>query len=336
MNKQSLLESIKSKRPSNIKIDNKVTKLELIRGIFEEQMKDENKVPTSSDTKDMMELHDETQTDSEGFMGTGDIVRKEISNKTSTKQKETAKNTKEDKSKKPKKNKAKEDNKKIDKPKQTEPSGKRVQKTGLRFATDLGFKAVALNDEFKKMSSPKEIALQSMFNPNEISKIIKSNKSSWNTAIPKQFYCREKNLTLGGDMSTTIPCWRTEEKDKVRMANQITKGVLSSYYTRKDADGEKRFKHPKSGEVWVPMGPRTDDVTFSYLPLTANKNVVAFSLPNNEDDIFIAPMTTKKLNFLFNVSNSSPEKKPSSTQNKNTDSDDKSEQRAGEMLLDIK
>ena len=226
--------------------------------------------------------------------------------------------------------------KKIGKPKQTEPSGKRVQKTGLRFATDLGFKAVALNDEFKKMSSPKEIALQSMFNPNEISKIIKSNKSSWNTAIPKQFYCREKNLTLGGDMSTTIPCWRTEEKDKVRMANQITKGVLSSYYTRKDAEGEKRFKHPKSGEVWVPMGPRTDDVTFSYLPLTANKNVVAFSLPNNEDDIFIAPMTTKKLNFLFNVSNSSPEKKPSSTQNKNTDSDDKSEQRAGEMLLDIK
>lgn len=345
MNKQSLLESIKSYRPNDIKIDGKITKIDLIKGIFEEQMGKKIDIPQTSATKDMMELHDETQE------GLGDINREEkstldikISNKDSEEKKDKDKKSTE-KSDKEKRKEKKDKEKKTDKPskhkpnempEKDEPSGDRIQKTGLRFATDLGFKAVALNDEFKKMNSPKEIALKSMFSSDEIKKILKSNKSSWNTATPKQFYCREKNLSLGDDASTTIPCWRTEEKDKIRMANQITKGVLTSYYTRKDEDGEKRFKHPKSGEVWVPMGPRSDEIKFNYLILNPKKNVVAFTLPNNEDDVFIAPMTTKKLDFLFDTNKSSPNKKPSSNQTKNDKYDEDSEKRAGEMLLDIK
>ena len=368
VNKRFLLEQIQQFRPSEIKIEGKVTKLELIRGIFEQQESEQTKLGrvkatfepakksglgvvgdvagiadnigklfTRSNTKDMMELDEESR---EGISD----IRRDTSD---TRKEKPTKEIEEKKSnqsidKKPKSNKdikEKNSTKEDKKPSREKVSGTQVQKTGLKFATDLGFKAVAINDAFKKMNEPKQIALKSMFSPEEIKRINNSKSKTWNSMTPKKFYCREKNIELGGETDSTVPCWRMSEKDKVRMANQVTKGLLSNYYTRLDENGgEGRFKHPKSGEVWVPMGSRSDDLVFSYLPLSQNKNAVIFKMPNNDEDIFVAPMGTKKLNFLFDtgIEPKTPAPTPKSVSKPKKDKESKSsKERAGELLLGI-
>lgn len=340
MNKKFLLEQIQTFRPSEIKINGKITKVELIRGIFEQGELDPTR---KSATKDMMEL------DEEGQEGIGDIRReteptKSTSNKSNEPKSEKKKiDPAKDKKKTPEKPIDKPSEKPKEEPQEEKMSGDKIQKTGLKFATDLGFKAVAINDAFKKMDEAKQIALKGMFSSDELRKIINSKSKSWKSMTPKNFYCREKNIELGAESDSMVPCWRSSEKDKVRMANQVTRGLLSSYYTRLDENGgEGRFKHPKSGEVWVPMGSRSNDLVFSYLALSPNKNAVIFKMPNNDEDIFVAPMTSKKLDFLFDKGSESIEPSPTKPKNKpepksstKSSSDKTDEERAGELILGI-
>lgn len=329
VDKKILLEQVLSNRPNQIKIDGKVTKVELIRNLFEQ----------TSKTKDFIELAKEQEE------GIGTLEREEVESKGDSLEitaKATKQTPKKPETEKPEDKKSEEEPKKPEEEKseEKEPSGERVQGTGLKFATDLGFKAVALNDEFRKINQPKIVALKNMFSPEELKQIATTPIDRWKRVTPKKFYCREKNVALSGETDTTVPCWRESEKDKIRMANQITKGYLNSYYTRMDEGGkEKRFKHPKSGEVWVPMGARSEDLDFRILELSPRKDAVAFALAN-QDDVFIAPLSPKKVDFLFDVDDKKkapPKKAPKKTPEKDSKTKEPSDaqKKAGDLLIGL-
>jgi hypothetical protein len=351
VDKKILLEHIQSVRPNQIKIEGKMTKYELIKGLFEQQ-----DVYERSSTKDMMELHDESD-----LIPT--ITRPENKVKDKAPKNIKAPKTKEKPVKAPEEKSTKEPTKTpigkpIEKPtdekptdekptkeeptkeapkKDDKPSGKRVQGTGLKFATDLGFKAVALNSELRKLNEPKEIALQSMFTPKELRKIIRTSPNRWAVATPNEFHCRAKNLASAGENYSQIPCWRTSELDKVRMANQIPRGLLLAYYTRLDEG--KNVTNPKSGEELVPMGGRSDNIEFRVLPLSDNRNAVGFKLPNS-DDFYIAQVSTKKVDFLFNIdkpkaTTPTKEEQPESVTKSTETTGEQADQRSSDLLFGL-
>jgi len=340
VDKKILLEHIKSLRPNRITIDDKLTKPELIRGLFEASQDLEDF--SRSSTKDMIELHGEMED------GVADIRRegKPQSNITINMAKQ---NQPKETKVKPKESKPiekpidKPTDKLVDKPKDDKaPAGKSVQKTGLNFTSDLGFKAVALNPELKKLNEAKVVALKDMFTEENLKKIIRTPVAKWQKVMPKQFYCNEKFLEPGGaESSATVPCWRTSERGKVRLPNQVPKGYLNNYYTRMDENGgEKAFKND-AGVVEVPMGPRSTELDFYMLPLGKGKNVITFSLPNR-DEIFIAPMSSVRTQFFFDIGeggnkgkggNPTP-KKPTPGKNPETTSDEAMQQ-AGDLILNV-
>lgn len=334
VDKKNLIESIRSFRPSEIKITDKLTKQQLIRAIFED----------SSSTRDFME------TSSEDEEGMGSITREDVDKETKdikanitvevpkpTPEQPVTENPVEpipEESKEEPKEKVSEEKEVTNKPK----------RTGLRFATDLGFKAVAMNDEFIQMDETKQTALSGMFKPDELKKIASTPLQQWTSLEAKPFYCNEEFIKLnGGEPSTRIPCWRNDNIDKVVYANLVNKGYINSYYTRLDEGGKVKKYTRENGTILVPMGPRSADLEFYGLELDGTRYAIAYNIYAN-DETFVAPSNEKKVDFFFDKSGKKSKPKPVTKPKKpatskpvsgDTDTKPSNEQKAGDLLLGL-
>lgn len=170
----------------------------------------------------------------------------------------------------------------------------------LKFATDLGIKAMVFNKTFINMDEQGRISISDVFSDKDIDIIINCNDcNDWKPVVRDPIYCLKSHVDRN---SKTIRCFNPELN---RFLAYRGKYILT-VYQRDDEDSKEKmipdpkFKDKKTGEQkevrYVLMNPAHKEEIY-ILPITNKRYAVALQLPYQPDP-YIFKMNYNTLSFF--------------------------------------
>lgn len=167
----------------------------------------------------------------------------------------------------------------------------------MKFATDLGIKAVIYDNNFINIGDQEKTAISDLFNEKEIDTIIKADDGKqWQQIKREPIYCLKPHV------DKTLKRVRCFNPTLNKFSENPGKYILTVYQRADDVEEAQTVKDPKFKNKEVPyvkMIPAHPDEDIFILPVSSKKYAVLLKLPY-QDNPYLFKMSPVTLDFFHN------------------------------------